>query len=153
MIRLLPLAALGLAACGAATGPSPLYPSYFLARVDGQFLPVPYGDDGTMLRAGQLAFPAGGRPRGEGDQPIQGLVRYTLITQRPGEPEQHSSIDLEYAVQQGILTINLCPPLALCIVSTELVGPLGAPTDDLVLTHYLAGNPGTVYRYAPSLPD
>jgi len=141
----------GLLACTSATGPSQLYPSYFLSQVDGSFLPVPYGQDGTVLKASHLGFPDGGRPRDGAT--AQGLVRYTLITQQPGQPEQRSDIDLEFEIRNGILTINLCPPLALCITTTELRGPAGKLAGELALTHYVGGVAGSVYRYQPVLLD
>ncbi len=147
---LLGAAALALA-CAGGVGPSPLYHNYFLSAVDGDPLPVPYSEDGSELISGSLGFGPGGRPRAPG--PATGTVNYTLIVRQADGTQQHSTVQLDYAVSNGELRINLCPPLALCIVSTELVGPILGPTEELVLTHHLAGNPGSVYRYFPTLPD
>lgn len=130
---------------------SQLYPSYFLSRVDDQLLPVEYSGDGTLLLASGLGFAGGQRPRLGG--PGAGLVNYTLILQPPDQSAQHSTVQLQYTVANDVLRINLCPPLALCVTSTELVGPILGPYDELELTHYLGGVPGSVYRYFPSLPD
>ena len=62
-------------------------------------------------------------------------------------------LEFNYQIQDGVLHIDLCPQLAQCIVSEELVGPISDSHSELVLTHYLGGTPGTVYRYFPSLPD
>lgn len=137
--------------CDSSTQPSALYRSYFLTEVDDQPLPVPYSEDGTLLLASGLSFASGDRPHEQG--PSQGMVSYTLLVRRPDHTEEHSTIDLNYIVQDGILTIDLCPPLALCIASTLLVGPLADPHAELVLTHYFAGHATTVYRYFPALPD
>ncbi|HEV8600854.1 MAG TPA: hypothetical protein VGQ69_15945 [Gemmatimonadales bacterium] len=131
--------------------PSPLYPSYFLSSVDGQLLPVPYAADGTLLLAGSLGFGGLDRPRAEGQ--ASGTVSYSLIVRWPDQSVHHSTIELDYTIEAGVLRINLCPPLALCIASTDLVGPILGPYQELVLTYYLSGNPGSVYRYGPALPD
>ena len=121
--------------------------------MDGLHLPVPYGEDGTVLVGGHLGFGDGMRARDLAAGPLEGTVRYTVITRRPGHPEQLASVDLDYEIRDGVLTINLCPPLALCITTTELIGPVGSPTDELVLTHHIGGTPGSVFRYFPNLPD
>jgi hypothetical protein len=64
---------------------------------------------------------------------------------------QRSTMDLYYAIQNSELHINLCPRGALCITTTELVGPLPDPPLSLVLTHYVGGQPGTVYRFSAVL--
>ena len=145
------LAALLTPGCGNTVQPSLLYSSYFLSAVNGNLLPVPFAEDGSMLLGGSLAFPDGGRPRAPG--PADGTVRYTILVRRPDQAQEHSTIELNYSIRDGVLRIDLCPPLALCIASTELVGPILGPTEELVLTHYLGGTPGSVYRYFPSLPD
>ena len=137
--------------CASPAGPSPLYPGYFLTSVDGDPLPAPYGTDGSMLVSGSLGFGDSDRPRTTG--PVTGMVTYTLVVRRPDQSLEHSTMQLDYSISDGVLRINLCPPLALCIVSTELVGPILGRTSELVLTNYLAGAPGSVYRYFPSLPD
>ena len=152
MTRKLLFGAVALAlGCAAGVGPSPLYHNYFLSAVDGDPLPVPFAEDGSELIASSLGFGPGGRPRVPG--PSAGTVNYTVIVRQADGSQQHSTVQLDYAVSDGTLVINLCPPLALCIVQTELVGPILGPTDELVLTHYLAGNPGSVYRFFPTLPD
>ena len=137
--------------CGGMVEPSPLYPSYFLTSVDAQALPVPFGTDGSVLLSGGLGFDGLERPRVDG--PTTGTVDYTVLIRRPDQSTQHSTVQLNYSISDGILRINLCPPLALCIISTELVGPIVGRTSALVLTNYLGGNPGPVYRFFPSLPD
>jgi len=137
--------------CDSTTQPSSLYRSYFLSAVDDQPLPVPYGQDGTVLLASGLSFAGADRPHEQG--PSQGMVSYTLLVRRPDHSEEHSTIDLNYSIQDGTLTIDLCPPLALCITSTLLAGPLTGAHAELVLTQYLAGHATSVYRYFPALPD
>jgi hypothetical protein len=137
--------------CDGSTQPSSLYRSYFLTAVDEHALPVPYGGDGTLLLASGLSFGGADRPHEQG--PSQGMVSYTLLVRRPDHTEEHSTIELNYTIQDGTLSINLCPPLALCITSTVLAGPLSDSHSELVLTHYLAGHPTSVYRYFPALPD
>lgn len=145
------LAVLLTQGCGNPLAPSPLYPGYFLSAVDGQPLPVPFAADGSVLLAGSLGFADLERPRTTG--PVSGMVSYAISVRRPDQSLEHSTIKLNYSISDGVLRINLCPPLALCIVSTELVGPILGQTSELVLTNYLGGNPGSVYRYFPSLPD
>ena len=137
--------------CSNPVAPSPVHPAYFLSAVDGQLLPVPFAADGSVLLAGSLGFGDWGRPRETG--PVTGTVAYGIILRRPDQSLEHSTVQLDYSISDGVLRINLCPPLALCIVSTELVGPILSRTSELVLTHFLSGTPGSVYRYFPSLPD
>lgn len=138
--------------CGSPIDPNALYPGYSLSMVDGQLLPVPFGGEGTLLLAGGLAFRGENRPRiVEGGS--EGTVSYTTLVRRPDQTTQHSIVELDYVVSDGVLHIDLCPPQAQCLVSTELVGPVVSRLSELVLTHYLAGNPGTVYRYSPALPE
>lgn len=150
-IAFLALSIGGMAACGGTFEPSGLYPSYFLSQLDGEFLPAPYGADGSLLVAGSLGFGRDGRPRSEG--PRSGMVKYSQTIRLPDQSEQRSSIDLEYTIADGVFRINLCPPLALCITTTELIGPILWPTEELVLTHYVGGMPGSVFRYFPTLPE
>ena len=132
--------------------PSGLYPGYFLSKVDDQLLPVPYGTDGSVLLAGSLAFGTDQlRPHRTDHE--NGTVSYTLLIRHPEQSNEHTTIELDYAIENDVLHINLCPPLALCIASTELVGTIQGRYEELVLTHYLGGNPGTVYRFFPALPD
>jgi len=148
---LLALACLASAGCADSVEPSPLYASYFLSAVDGKPLPVPITGDGVMLVANTLVFDDHDRPRA--GTTVDGLVRYVLDVRRPDQSLEHSEIDLDYSVTGAELRINLCPPLALCITTTELVGTIGEPTDDLVLTNYTGGVKGSVYRFVPALPD
>jgi hypothetical protein len=141
------------AACdyGGGTAASGVYPNYFLSSVDGKALPVPSGSDGSELLAGSLDF--GGLTRARGSGPVGGVVSYRLSVRHPDHSITSSNVQLNYSIGNDTLRINLCPSLAQCIVSEELVGPLTDSHSELVLTHYLAGNPGTVYRYFPALPD
>jgi hypothetical protein len=150
MRRIVLLALAGLLGCTTSTGPSPLYSSYFLSTLDGKPLPVDFGTDGSRLDALWLGFDTGVRPRA--GQPVTGRVRYTQIIRRPDQTIDHSSVQLNYTIQDQVLRIDLCPPGALCLVATELVGPVGN-RDQLLLTHYLAGQPGSVYRFGAALPD
>lgn len=154
MKRVLPALLLTAAvACADTAGPSPspLYPGYFLQSVDGRFLPMPVGTDGAMLVASSLWFGDGSRPRT--GNTVDGTVRHMQEVQRPGQPPERSDIDLNYQIQGDELRIDLCPPLALCIVETELIGTVEGRTAPLVLTHYLGGQPGSVFRFFPALPD
>lgn len=137
--------------CNSPVDPAPLYPSYWLTRVDDKFLPIPWGEDGSVLFDASLRFSRDNRPREP--LPPAGTVRYTLRVRLPDQSVQLSSVDLNYAIENGELHINLCPPLALCIAMTELVGPVPDPALELVLTHYLGGRAGTVYRYSVVLPE
>ena len=137
--------------CGSSTAPSQLSSSYFLSTLDGEPLPVPYGADGTILVASILDFGALGRPREI--TPAQGLVRYVVDVRRPDRFIDHSEVDLNYSIEEGTLRINLCPSLALCLIATELVGPIDTDGAELVLTHYLSGKAGSVYRFVPVLGE
>lgn len=149
---LLALALAAQAGCAESTEPTAsLYSSYSLMSVDGKLLPVPWLEDGSTLVGTVLAFGTGNRPRAGAD--VDGLVRYITMIRRPDQSVEHSEMELNYSLREDELRINLCPSLALCIVSTELVGTVGEPTDPLVLTHYLAGAAGSVYRFVPTLPD
>ena len=138
-------------ACTSPVDPSPLYPGYSLMRVDDQFLPVPWGEDGSVLISASLLF--GGEMRPREPAPPNGTVQYTLWIRMPDYTVQRSTVDLDYTIENAELRINLCPPLALCITTTELVGPVSDPSLELVLTHYVGGTPGTVYRYSAALPE
>jgi len=154
MKRVLPALLLSVAvACADPAGPSPslLYSSYFLFSVDGKFPPVPLGSDGTMLLSSWLGFGDGGRPRG--GTTMDGMVRYVQEVQRPGYPPERSDIYLNYQIRGDELRIDLCPPLALCIIESELVGTIEGRTAPLALTHYLGGQAGSVYQFYPALPD
>ncbi|HEX9166464.1 MAG TPA: hypothetical protein VF862_11185 [Gemmatimonadales bacterium] len=153
MKRFLLLIALAAATgCAESTAPpSPLYASYSLSSVDGKLLPVPITDDGAMLVANTLAFDDHGRPRA--GTTVDGLVRYILDVRRPDQSLEHSEIALNYQVRGDELRIDLCPPLALCIAETILVGTITGRTDPLILRHYLGGREQSEYRYFPVLPE
>lgn len=137
--------------CATSTAPSPLNSSYFLSAVDGKPLPVTYAEDGSKLIAGLLDFGSSERPRGT--TPVDGLVRYILDVQRRDQSIEHSESEHNYVIDVGVLRINLCPSLALCIIATELVGPIEGDPDGLVLTHYLGGAPASVYRFVAVLQE
>ena len=133
------------------TGPSGLAQSYFLVAVDGKPLPIalPGTTDGTLLLWRQLNFEIGGRPRRSG---TPGRVNYLQSIRTPDQQEHQSTVSLDYSLNGSELNINLCPPGALCLISMELRGTVD-PTHDLVLTEYMAGQPGPVYHFAAILPD
>ena len=137
--------------CGTSTAPSQLSSSYFLSSLDGKPLPVTYVGDGSMLVASILDFGTLGRPREVA--PPQGTVRYVVDIQPPDRPIEHSEVDLNYSIEDDTLRIDLCPPLALCLLASELVGPINDDPTELVLTHYLGGKAGSVYRFVAQLPD
>jgi hypothetical protein len=131
--------------CGGPTAPSGLASRYLLLSLDGKSLPVPFGQDGSMLVSGLLDF--GTLVRARGPDPVSGTVRYVLEIRRPNQSIDRSDTRLNYTIQDDVVRIDLCPPGALCITTTELVGPLDSHTTELVLTHYVAGKPQSVYRF------
>jgi len=144
-----------LAACGGPTGPGSghLLPNYFLSTVDGKPLPASTGNipEGWTLTAALLVFPDSVRDRPRGWTPIQGLMTYTEFVRDDQQVEYQWVSQLNFTLTGNELRIDLCPPLALCLIRTELVGQV---TDtDLVLTHYLGDEPRNVYRYFPALAD
>jgi len=144
------LVSLAVFGCDEGLGPgSSLYPTYFLSSIDDQPLPAPDDEvpEGAVVIAAHLGFPRGGRTR-EGEV---ALVSYTRWIRLADQTEQQVRIDLNFWVTDGELTIDLCPPLAFCLVPTELRGP--AERNELRLTHYLADRPGSVYRFFAALPD
>ena len=148
------LLALVLAAqlgCGASTAPSSLFSRYLLRSLDGKSLPVAFGQDGSMLVSGLLDF--GTLVRARGPEPVSGTVRYVLEIRRPDQSVDRSDTHLNYTIQDEVVRIDLCPPGALCITTTELVGPLDSQTTELVLTHYVAGRPQSVYRFVADRTD
>jgi hypothetical protein len=147
---LLPLALVTLSGCAESTGPSTLYSSYELVSVDGQPLPVSWLDDGTTLTGIVLEF------TNERTRPApapDGIVQYRLTVRLPDNSFEHSEIGLNYQIRGNELRIDLCPPLALCITTTELVGTIGEPMYELVLTNYTGGVAGSVYRFVRVLPE
>lgn len=142
---------LTLAAC--ATGPGTGSPirSYFLSAVDGKPLPSSVDlPEGYQLITRTLYVPIEGRPRTNG---AAGMVEITDIIRTPDQQNQHFTTQYRYTVAGSELHIDLCPPLALCLaIQNELIGTL-TTQPDLVLTHYLGGQPKSVYRYFAALPD
>ncbi|MGE0553851.1 MAG: hypothetical protein AB7R55_10525 [Gemmatimonadales bacterium] len=144
------LVSLAVVGCDEGLGPgSSLYSSYFLSTIDGQLLPAPDDEvpEGAVVVAATLSFPRAGRAR-DGETALAGYIRRIRLAD---QTEQEVRIDLNYRVTDGELTIDLCPPLAFCLVPTLLVGP--ADRDELLLTHYLANAPGSIYRFFAALPD
>jgi len=136
------LGLLGLAACSDPVGPGDgLYPHYTLAAVDGVALPAPTSDlpEGWVVELAQLAFPHD-RPRGAGS-----FVWYVQLIRGPDNSTNLSRTHLEYGVDGNQVSINLCPPLALCIAPTELRGEISG--NELLLTHYLANQARSNYRF------
>lgn len=132
--------------CDSPVNPGPLNPNYYLVNVDDKILPIPWGDDGSVLLDASLRFDRVTRPRAPA--PTEGTVHYTLTVRMPDQSLQRSSTDLFYSIQKDELRINLCPRGALCITTTELVGPLADSYQDLVLTHYVGGQAAAVYRFS-----
>lgn len=144
------VALVALAGCAESTAPSTLYSSYDLASIDGQPLPVPWLDDGTTLTGLVLEFT---NERSRPAMAPDGVVQYRLTVRRPDNSFEHSAIGLNYQIRGDELRIDLCPPLALCITTTELVGTISEPMYELVLTHYTGGAAGSVYRFVRVLPE
>jgi hypothetical protein len=144
--------ALALSACTSTAEPSGLYSSYFLSAIDGDLLPAPTKDlpAGSVVESGYLFFGRQGRPRAAANDRT-GVVTYTRTVRDPNQQVETVSLELAYSISHGELRIDLCPPGALCLVPTELAGPVDAST--LVLTHMLAGSPRSVYRFHAALPD
>jgi len=151
VMRRMPLLLLcGVMACtDGATGPSPLFPSYYLTEIDGQRLPAAGSDlpDGAVVLSAHFQFLRLGRSRGSDPS----LVTYYRWIRFADHTEDTSTVELLYTLADGELRIDLCPPTADCLVPSELIGP--ADRDELVLTHYLANAPRSVYRFFPVLPD
>ncbi|MGE0553852.1 MAG: hypothetical protein AB7R55_10530 [Gemmatimonadales bacterium] len=144
------LLSLLLASCTSdPIGPDGLYPGYSLLTINGQVIPAPDNDipDGAEIISASLAFPRPDRSRGEQSQ----LVSYTRWIRMADQTVERLTLQLDYTVEDGELRINLCPPLALCILTTELIGQVDAR--ELLLTHFLAGQAQAVYRYEAALPE
>lgn len=144
------VALVALAGCAESSAPSRLYSIYDLASVDGQPLPVPWLDDGTTLTGILLEFT---NERTRPAMTADGVVQYRLTVRLPDNSIEHSEIGLNYQIRGDELRIDLCPPLALCITTTELVGTSSDPSYDLVLSNYTGGAPGSVYRFVRVLPE
>jgi len=150
MKKTLPLLSLLLVACtGDPIGPSQLYPGYSLVTINGELLPLPADDlpEGAEIIAANLVFPRVDRSRGEQSQ----LVSHTRWIRMADQTVDRVTLELAFTVDRGELRINLCPPLALCILTTELIGLVDSR--ELELTHFLAGQPQAVYRYTAALPE
>ena len=145
------LAVVLLLGCSTTTAPFPPYSRYSLAAVDGKPLPIEYGSDGSKLVANTLDF--GGAILPGGDAELHGTVRYVLDVQRPDQSVDHSETSLNYVIQGDVLRVDLCPPGALCITTTELVGSISGDRAELVLTHEVAAKPLSQYRFVATLPD
>jgi len=148
------------AGCYDGTGPDnrELFGAYFLSSLNGEPLPASLEElpEGYLLVGAHLGFyqvvlPSGLSLTSPPEFSEAGLVRYSQVVRDPEGAEQIWQVNLGYTVANGELRINLCPPLALCIAPTELVGP--ASRDELVLTHYFAQEPREVYRFIADLPD
>ncbi len=140
-----------LVACGGQTGPAPITGAFFLSSIDGVLLPtgLPGLPDGSRVENGALSFGSPSRPR---ELEAAGLVTRTLWIRRPDNSLENWSATLRYQVTAGTLSIDLCPIGALCaLVSSVLKGPVG--TTELVLTEYIGGTAGPVFRYFAELPD
>ncbi len=135
--------------CDSPTGPNPIYPSYYLTNIDGKYLPIPWGGDGSVLIDASLRFDRDTRPRKP--TPTDGIVHSTLTIRALDQTLARSTVDLSYTIRNGELRINLCPPLVLCFALTELVGPVPDHGLELVLTHYVGGLPVAVYHYSAAL--
>ena len=135
--------------CDSPVNPGPLNSSYYLVTVDDKILPIPWGGDGSVLLDASLVFDRETRPRAPA--PTNGTVHYTLTVRMPDQTLQRSTSDFYYSIQNGELRINLCPRGALCITTTELVGPVADPALELVLTHYVGGTAVAIYRFSAVL--
>jgi hypothetical protein len=137
-----------LAACDHTTAPSAALGTCFLSSIDGKPLPAAPQEfpAGSVVQSGSLAFDAGQRPH---ENP--GTVDYTLVVQQNGSAPEIRRVTLWYTMTGNVVSINTCPPGALCLVAEELTGPLVGNT--LTLTHYFAGAPRSVYRFYRQLPD
>lgn len=150
MRRIFPLLALALAACGTdPIGPSDLHPSYGLTSIDGRLLPTADQNvpTGAVIVNSWIMFGRDDRPRGT-EAPLASYYRAVRLADGTVET---STTDLLYTLANGQLRIDLCPPGSTCLIPSELIGPAGR--DGLVLTHHFAGQPGSVYRFDPVLPE
>jgi len=150
MKKTVPLLPLLLVACTSdPIGPTQLYPGYSLVTIDGAYLPLPTDEipDGAVIIAANLVFPRVNRSRGDQGQ----MVSHTRWIRMADQTVERVTLELAFAVDHGELRINLCPPLTLCTLTTELIGQVDSR--ELELTHFLAGQPQAVYRYTAALPE
>jgi hypothetical protein len=147
------LLGVALCACSSPSEPSGIYSTYFLSAIDGQVLPAPAMDlpEGLVVESGWLFFGQLGRPRAGRGGVLTDTVTYSRTVRGPNGQVDSATIDLVYSITRDTVRIDLCPPGALCLVPTELVGPVDRTT--LVLTHMLAGTARSTYRFHAALPD
>ena len=131
------IGAAGIAAC--TTGPAVDVDHYTLVAVDDHPLPAASKDlpEGYLIVAASLDF-----------DPVTSLVRHSETIRQPDQGVESSSIDLNYIRDGTSVTINLCPPLALCFAQTELIGTVDGA--ELRLTHHLAGTTRSSYLFERS---
>ena len=112
--------------------------AFTLVTIDNQALPrAPIGwPADRAIEAAGLDFGAIVGLR----EATQGIVDYT--TRIAG---QTVTAPYSFAVTGSILHINLCPIGALCLVLTELVGPV--TSEVLVLTYSTGGSASSVFRF------
>lgn len=144
-VALIALTALAAAACDETTAPPLLSSTYRLVAVDGRPLPVPFGQDGSLLLAGSLDFRDLDRARS--GAVTEGLVCQVQEVRRPDQTIVRTETEYRYFIEGDRLRIDLCPPGSACLVATELAGPIAADRRELRLTHFVAGKPGSVYRF------
>ncbi len=130
------LATAGFAGC--VTGPQADREVYTLVLIDGKPLPTSAQDlpEGFEIVSASLDF-----------DPAAGIVHFSQVTRGPGGTES-SSVDREYQRTLDTVIINLCPPLALCLLRTELIGTL--TESRLELTHWLGAMPRSTFRFERS---
>lgn len=137
-----------LSACATAPAGGDTARVWYLTAVNGRPLPD-QGDlpAGYHLEAESLTFPSEIRPRSGG--PETGMIRMTRTARNPEGRLETSEVDLAYVITGTDIRVNLCPPLALCIQQTELIGTIGA--QEATMTHYLGGRPTNTYRFVPAI--
>ncbi|MFN0179603.1 MAG: hypothetical protein ACKVZ0_12465 [Gemmatimonadales bacterium] len=148
LLALALLAAVGCAEPADSLENLPVHPGWGLTTVNGAFLPVPEGNDGSLQSAGLIFREYTVTGPGQG----RGVVTYARHVRRNGLMER-SIVDHDFTIGGGSLRINLCPRLAVCIalVAIELVGPVIGGTAPLILTEYLGGQAGPVLRFDAAL--
>jgi hypothetical protein len=142
------LIGMSLAACATAPTGDDIARVWYLTAVDGRPLPD-QGDlpAGYHLVAESITFPSEIRPRSGG--PETGMIRMARTARNPAGRLEASEVDLAYVITGSDIRINLCPPLALCIQQTELIGTIGA--QESTMTHYLGGTATNTYRFVRAI--